>query len=181
MWSFVRRPFPSLDENQILALVEYHTPNFFDVLVILVPTFRPSLPSCSQAFSPSPFGRSGWRGGGAISHPSPSSRRGRLIPNKRPRPSSSGWVHHPVEAREIFSPSWLTIPERGLYTGVAIFGAVGSGKTSGLHEPVCPAASRLASGQSEAAGGGAGARSQGRLLPRHPPNSGRGGPWTRLH
>ena len=31
-----------------------------------------------------------------------------------------GEVHHPVEAREIFSPSWLTIPERGLYTGVAI-------------------------------------------------------------
>ena len=39
-----------------------------------------------------------------------------------------GEVHHPVEAREIFNPSWLTIPERGLYTGVAIFGAVGSGK-----------------------------------------------------
>ena len=45
---------------------------------------------------------------------------------------SDGWgasriamVHHPVEAREIFNPSWLTIPERGLYTGVAIFGVVG--------------------------------------------------------
>ena len=28
------------------------------------------------------------------------------------------------------SPRWLTIPERGLFTGIAIFGAVGSGKTS---------------------------------------------------
>ena len=46
-----------------------------------------------------------------------------------------GEVHHPVEAREIFNPSWLTIPERGLYTGVAIFGAVGSGKTSGCMHP----------------------------------------------
>ena len=46
-----------------------------------------------------------------------------------------GEVHHPVEAREIFSPSWLTIPERGLYTGVAIFGAVGSGKTSACMNP----------------------------------------------
>ena len=46
-----------------------------------------------------------------------------------------GEVHHPIEAREIFSPSWLTIPERGLYTGVAIFGAVGSGKTSACMNP----------------------------------------------
>ena len=30
---------------------------------------------------------------------------------------------------------WLTIPERGLYTGVAIFGAVGSGKTSACMHP----------------------------------------------
>ena len=41
-----------------------------------------------------------------------------------------GEVHHPVERREIFNPFWFVIPERGLYTGVAIFGAVGSGKTS---------------------------------------------------
>ena len=46
-----------------------------------------------------------------------------------------GEVHHPVEAREVFNPSWLTIPERGLYTGVAIFGAVGSGKTSACMHP----------------------------------------------
>ena len=46
-----------------------------------------------------------------------------------------GEVHHPVQAREIFNPSWLTIPERGLYTGVAIFGAVGSGKTSACMNP----------------------------------------------
>ena len=38
-----------------------------------------------------------------------------------------GETHHPIEAREIPNPDWLVIPERGLYTGVAIFGAVGSG------------------------------------------------------
>jgi len=27
-------------------------------------------------------------------------------------------------------PHWFTIPERGLFTGIAVFGAVGSGKTS---------------------------------------------------
>ena len=46
-----------------------------------------------------------------------------------------GEVHHPVAVREVRRPSWLTIPERGLYTGVAIFGAVGSGKTSACMHP----------------------------------------------
>ena len=46
-----------------------------------------------------------------------------------------GEVHHPVAVREAGRPSWLTIPERGLYTGVAIFGAVGSGKTSACMHP----------------------------------------------
>ena len=46
-----------------------------------------------------------------------------------------GETHHPVEAREIPNPEWLVIPERGLYTGVAIFGAVGSGKTSACMHP----------------------------------------------
>ena len=40
-----------------------------------------------------------------------------------------GEVHHPVRAIESPAPEWLMIPER-LYTGVAIFGSVGSGKTS---------------------------------------------------
>ena len=46
-----------------------------------------------------------------------------------------GEVHHPVRAIESPNPEWLTIPERGLYTGVAIFGAVGSGKTSACMHP----------------------------------------------
>ena len=46
-----------------------------------------------------------------------------------------GETHHPIEAREISNPDWLVIPERGLYTGVAIFGAVGSGKTSACMHP----------------------------------------------
>ncbi len=46
-----------------------------------------------------------------------------------------GEVHHPVRAIESPAPEWLTIPERGLHTGVAIFGAVGSGKTSACMHP----------------------------------------------
>ena len=46
-----------------------------------------------------------------------------------------GEVHHPVAAREVEAPTWLTIPERGLYTGLLICGAVGSGKTSACMRP----------------------------------------------
>ena len=46
-----------------------------------------------------------------------------------------GEVHHPIEIRQVSRPRWLVIPERGLYTGIAIFGAVGSGKTSACMHP----------------------------------------------
>ena len=41
-----------------------------------------------------------------------------------------GEVHHPRKPTPSKNPKWLVIPERGLYTGIAILGAVGSGKTS---------------------------------------------------
>ena len=46
-----------------------------------------------------------------------------------------GEIHHPVEARESSQHSWLVIPERGLYTGIAVFGAVGTGKTTACIHP----------------------------------------------
>ena len=42
----------------------------------------------------------------------------------------AGEVHHPRRPTPSSTPKWLVIPERGLYTGIAILGAVGSGKTS---------------------------------------------------
>src|SRR5436309_7161314 len=41
-----------------------------------------------------------------------------------------GEVHNPRTPGPSETPRWLTIPERGLFTGIAVFGAVGSGKTS---------------------------------------------------
>jgi hypothetical protein len=41
-----------------------------------------------------------------------------------------GEIHNPKKPVPAETPHWLMIPARGLYTGVAIFGAVGSGKTS---------------------------------------------------
>ena len=134
VWSFVRRPFPLLDEHPILALVQFHTPDFFSFMVlwyylspfvavmlcgvISVTVWKVWLEGRRRDFAPF-----------AKFPPWP------LDPKQKAPAIVIGEVHHPVEAREIFSPSWLTIPERGLYTGVAIFGAVGSGNTSACMNP----------------------------------------------
>ena len=134
VWSFVRRPFPSFDEAPILALVQYHTPDVFTAMlvwyylsplvavmlcgVISVTVWKVWLEGRRRDFAPF-----------AKLPPWP------LSADQETPAIVIGEVHHPIEAREIFSPSWLTIPERGLYTGVAIFGAVGSGKTSACMNP----------------------------------------------
>ncbi len=41
-----------------------------------------------------------------------------------------GEVHNPRKPVPAKAPYWLTIPERGLFTGIAILGAIGSGKSS---------------------------------------------------
>jgi hypothetical protein len=41
-----------------------------------------------------------------------------------------GEVHNPRKQLPAENPQWLVIPEMGLFTGVAILGAIGSGKTS---------------------------------------------------
>ncbi len=46
-----------------------------------------------------------------------------------------GEVHDPRKPVAAEQPYWLAIPERGLFTGIAIFGAIGTGKTSGCMYP----------------------------------------------
>jgi hypothetical protein len=46
-----------------------------------------------------------------------------------------GEQHHRTSPTRAAAPQWLVIPERGLYTGVAIIGATGSGKTSACLHP----------------------------------------------
>jgi hypothetical protein len=46
-----------------------------------------------------------------------------------------GEVHNERKPGPSETPRWLTIPERGLFTGVSIFGAIGSGKTSSCMYP----------------------------------------------
>ena len=133
-WHFARRPFPALGENPLLDLMNYHTPTFYQwvmlwyyaapfVTVMLAGLFVMSIWKVwfeSRRRDFATFGRlPTWP----------------LSADQKAPGIVIGEVHHPVEAREIFNPSWLTIPERGLYTGVAIFGAVGSGKTSACMNP----------------------------------------------
>jgi hypothetical protein len=40
-----------------------------------------------------------------------------------------GEVHHALKPLPSRNPHWLAVPERGLYTGIAVVGATGSGKT----------------------------------------------------
>ena len=134
VWSFARRPFPALETVPLLDLLEYHNPAFYSAVVVwyyLSPLVAVMLAGSiilsiwkvwieARKRDLLPFGAlPAWP----------------LSPDQPDPKIVIGEVHHPVEAREIFNPEWLTIPERGLYTGVAIFGAVGSGKTSACMHP----------------------------------------------
>ena len=59
---------------------------------------------------------------GSLRYPAPAGRKDLQL--------VIGELHHPRKPEPSRNPCWLTIPERGLYTGIAIFGAVGSGKTT---------------------------------------------------
>jgi hypothetical protein len=59
-------------------------------------------------------------------------------PDPRTRTSLSlvlGEVHRQLQPLPSPAPQWLSILERGLYTGIAAFGSIGSGKTYGLILP----------------------------------------------
>ena len=133
IWRTVYDPFPRPDGNPVLDLIAFHDPALHAVIkawywaapgVAVVLAGLISLSVYRVWFQP--------RGS--------SSSRGNLPdwPTSPGDPAPSivvGEAHHQVEAREIADPSWLVIPERGLYTGVLIFGAVGSGKTSACMHP----------------------------------------------
>jgi hypothetical protein len=61
-----------------------------------------------------------------------------LYPTPRKRTELSlavGEIHYPRKQLPSETPRWLVIPERGLFTGIAIVGAVGSGKTASCMYP----------------------------------------------
>lgn len=59
-----------------------------------------------------------------------------IKPEERSSPSLVlGESHHATLPERAEEPTWLTIPQRGLYTGVMVVGAVGTGKTSACMYP----------------------------------------------
>ena len=126
-------PFPASGGNPVLDLIAYHDPGFHTVIRV----WYYVAPAVAVVLARS-LGLSVWRvwlqpraGGG---------RRGTLPPwptsPEDETPSLVvGELHHPVVPRESERPSWLVVPETGLYTGVLIVGAVGSGKTSACMYP----------------------------------------------
>ena len=134
-WGFIYRPFPMPGDDPMLDLVLYHTPNFYTWIVwwyylapaaavivgglVLISVWRVWFSSWGLGM-PNIGMLPQWP----------------LSPDKDDGPAIVvGEIHHPVKAVESRNPKWLIIPERGLYTGVAIFGAVGSGKTSACMRP----------------------------------------------
>ena len=126
-------PFPASGGNPVLDLIAYHDPGFHTVIRV----WYYAAPAVAVLLFGS-LGLSVWRvwlqprvGSGG---------RGRLPPWPASADDAApsvvvGELHHPTVPLESERPSWLVIPETGLYTGVLIVGAVGSGKTSACMYP----------------------------------------------
>jgi hypothetical protein len=72
--------------------------------------------------------------------PSPRRRVGKLptfpeASDDEPLHLVIGEVHHPRRPEPVEHPKWLVIPDRGLFTGLAVIGAIGSGKTTAALYP----------------------------------------------
>ena len=127
-------PFPHSGANPFLDLIELHSPSLFFLFVTwyyLTPFVAAGvggalLISTWQIW----FARMSTLSGGRGSLP--------RWPVKEKDKTISlvlGETHHPVKPIESDDPDWLVIGEKGLYTGVAVVGAVGTGKTSGCMHP----------------------------------------------
>ena len=130
----IAAPFPGPGGDPALDLMAYHEPAFHRALAV----WHYAAPGIAMLLAGS-LVLSVWR---VWLRPRCGSvrRRGKLprwpVSPTDPSPSVVvGELHHPTVPRESQRPSWLVIPETGLYTGVLIVGAVGSGKTSACMYP----------------------------------------------
>ena len=131
---YLSSPFPAGSENPVVALMALNAP----VLLWLAHGWYALMPGVAVFIAGTLF--SGvWR---VWFESVPRKQPGKgglppwpIAPSDEKPAIVVGETHHPIEAREVPNPDWLVIPERGLYTGVAIFGAVGSGKTSACMHP----------------------------------------------
>jgi hypothetical protein len=126
-----RFPFPS--DNAFLAAIDARKPWLFEGLAYLYATLWFSTPLIVLSVTTALLYVAVMRLEKGVSFgplpPFPD-------PGKRQEPFLVlGEQHHPTKPIRISQPSWLTIPRRGLHTGVMILGAVGTGKTSACMYP----------------------------------------------
>jgi hypothetical protein len=124
---------PFAEDNGLLQLVLLQTPAVFHVLKNTYHVMLFTTPYIAMSVVASVgyifLARSNERTGSAKlpPYPDPAERTSIAV--------VIGEIHHPKKPVPARNPRWLTIPDRGLYTGIAIFGAIGSGKTSGCMYP----------------------------------------------
>ena len=143
----LRAPFPGTGGDPVLDLIAYHDPGLHTVIRV----WYYAAPAVAVVLAGSvclsvwrvwlqPRARRGGRGTLPAWPASPEDDAPSLV---------IGELHHPVVPRESERPSWLVVPETGLYTGVLIVGAVGTGKTTAC---MYPFAQQLLSWQADRAG-----------------------------
>ena len=138
---------PWLGGNPVLDLIAYHDPGLHTVIRVwyyaapaVVVVLAGSVCLSVWRVWLQPPARGGGRGGLPAWPASPEDDAPSLV---------IGELHHPVVPRESERPSWLVVPEKGLYTGVLVVGAVGTGKTTAC---MYPFAEQLLSWQADRAG-----------------------------
>jgi hypothetical protein len=125
--------FPINTANRFLCLIALERPLVFHALVWSYDLFLYSTPfiACSMIFSLMYV---------HLYRSEQELAAGSLPPYPNPRTRTDlslivGEVHRQLVPVPSPNPQWLSIPERGLYTGIASFGSIGSGKTYGLILP----------------------------------------------
>ena len=142
-----RAPFPGMGGNPVLDLIAYHDPGLHTVIRVwyyaapaVVVVLAGSVCLSVWRVWLQPPARGGGRGRLPAWPASPEDDAPSLV---------IGELHHPTVPRASERPSWLVIPETGLYTGVLVVGAVGTGKTTAC---MYPFAQQLLSWQADRAG-----------------------------
>ena len=128
-----QRLYPVHDADPLLRLLELQRPTIFHGLVWSYSIFLYSTPFLlfSILFSLAYI---------HFYEPKPDEVAGRMPPYPDPLLRAdlylvAGELHQPLKPLPSPDPSWLCISERGLYTGVCVVGAIGSGKTQAVILP----------------------------------------------
>jgi hypothetical protein len=126
-----RWPFP--EDNDLLQLIGSQKPWLFDgikyaydAMLFTTPCIALSVASSlAYIFARRPGKATGFPK--LPAYPDPTGRKDLFV--------VIGELHHPKRPESVEEPRWRVLPSRGLFTGIAVFGAIGTGKTSGCMYP----------------------------------------------